>query len=226
MQGWIKLHRLLTKKAIWKCSTPEQKTIFITLLLMANHKENEWIWQGKEFEAKPGQFITSLESIKNECGKGVSIQNVRSALEKFQKLEFLTNESTKTGRRITILNWEKYQLDDDEGNKAINKEVTKNQQTGNKEVTTNKNDKNEKNDNKKKMGVKFTPPTVTEIKEYCKERNNNVDADRFHDFYSAKGWLIGKNKMKDWRAAVRTWEEKDKQDLPNKPVPLVERKLD
>jgi len=216
MHGWIKLHRLLTKKAIWKCSTPEQKTIFITLLLMANHKENEWIWQGKEFEARPGQFVTSLESIKNECGKGVSIQNVRSALDKFQKLDFLTNESTKTGRRITILNWGKYQLDDDEGNKATNKEVTKNQQTGNKEVTTNKNDKKDNND-KIKTGVKFTPPSVNEIKDYCTERNNNIDPEQFHAFYSAKGWMVGSNKMKDWKQAVITWEKRDKSDSGNIP---------
>lgn len=56
----------------------------------------------------------------------------------------------------------------------------------------------------------FTPPTVEEVKEYCKERNNSVDAETFVDFYSAKGWLIGKNKMKDWKAAVRTWEKNEK----------------
>jgi len=52
------------------------------------------------------------------------------------------------------------------------------------------------------------PPKIEEIKEYCIERKNNVDANKFIDFYSAKGWMIGKNKMKDWKAAVRTWEGK------------------
>jgi len=68
---------------------------------------------------------------------------------------------------------------------------------------------------------KFKIPTVTEIKDYCKERNNDVDPNRFHDFYEAKGWMVGKNKMKDWKAAVRTWEGKD-----NKSVPLSDRKFD
>lgn len=54
---------------------------------------------------------------------------------------------------------------------------------------------------------RFTPPTVEEVRTYCEERNNAVDADRFVDFYSAKGWMVGKNKMKDWKAAVRTWEK-------------------
>lgn len=58
----------------------------------------------------------------------------------------------------------------------------------------------------KKSAPRFDPPTVEQVKEYCEERGNYVDADRFVDFYSAKGWMVGKNRMKDWKAAVRTWE--------------------
>ena len=54
---------------------------------------------------------------------------------------------------------------------------------------------------------RFTPPTLEQVKEYCEERNNDVDPQRFHDFYSSKGWMVGKNKMKDWKACVRTWEK-------------------
>lgn len=53
----------------------------------------------------------------------------------------------------------------------------------------------------------FVKPTIIDIKEYCKERKNNVDAETFFDFYESKDWLIGKNKMKDWKACVRTWEK-------------------
>ena len=60
--------------------------------------------------------------------------------------------------------------------------------------------------------TKFIPPTVEEVSDYCFERGNNVDAEQFVDFYSAKGWMLGKNKMKDWKAAVRTWERKDKEN--------------
>lgn len=52
----------------------------------------------------------------------------------------------------------------------------------------------------------FKPPTLDEVVSYCKERANNVDANKFIDFYTAKGWMIGKNKMKCWKSAVRTWE--------------------
>lgn len=52
----------------------------------------------------------------------------------------------------------------------------------------------------------FTPPTVKEILEYCTMRKNSIDAETFYDFYLSKNWFIGKNKMIDWQAAVRTWE--------------------
>ena len=54
---------------------------------------------------------------------------------------------------------------------------------------------------------RFVKPTLSEIKEYCIERNNNVDAQHFYDHYESNGWKVGKNSMKDWKAAVRTWEK-------------------
>ena len=56
---------------------------------------------------------------------------------------------------------------------------------------------------------RFAPPTVAEVKGYCEERGNKVDPQKFVDFYTMKGWMVGKNKMKDWRAAVRTWERSE-----------------
>lgn len=53
---------------------------------------------------------------------------------------------------------------------------------------------------------RFIPPTVEEVESYCSERGNGIYAQSFIDFYESKGWMIGKNKMKDWKAAVRTWE--------------------
>lgn len=59
---------------------------------------------------------------------------------------------------------------------------------------------------------RFIPPSVEEVEQYCLERSNNIDAQSFIDFYESKGWMIGKNKMKDWKAAVRTWERNRKQE--------------
>lgn len=135
-QGWVKLYRSMLEKPIWLESTPEQKTILITLLLMANHQEKEWEWRGEKYTAKPGQFITSLEAIRKISGKGISFQNVRTALKRFEKYEFLTSQSTNKNRLITLLNWELYQ------SKQENQQTD--QQATNKQLTTNKNVKNER----------------------------------------------------------------------------------
>lgn len=60
-----------------------------------------------------------------------------------------------------------------------------------------------------KPSKRFTPPTVEQVQEYCWERGNCVDPQRFVDYYTSNGWMVGKNKMKDWKAAVRTWEQKE-----------------
>ena len=117
---WLKLYRSLLKKPIWRQSTPEQKVILITILMMVNYLPADWEWNGEIYTCQPGQRVTSLETIAAECGKGISIQNVRTALKRFEKLGFLTNESTKTGRLITVANWEKYQGGEDEPNKEVN----------------------------------------------------------------------------------------------------------
>lgn len=57
---------------------------------------------------------------------------------------------------------------------------------------------------------RFLQPSVEDVADYCKERHNNVDAQSFVDFYASKNWMIGKNKMKDWKAAIRTWESRSK----------------
>ena len=71
---------------------------------------------------------------------------------------------------------------------------------------------------------RFTPPTVEEVREYCNERKNNVDPETFVDFYTAKNWYIGKNKVKDWRACVRTWERNRKKE--EKPIGYISGNYD
>ena len=58
----------------------------------------------------------------------------------------------------------------------------------------------------------FMPPSLEEVTDYCIERKGGVNPQRFIDFYSAKGWMVGKTKMKDWKAAVRTWEKQEDDD--------------
>ena len=67
----------------------------------------------------------------------------------------------------------------------------------------------------------FTAPGVQEVMAYCRERQNGVDGQRFVDYYTANGWMVGRNKMKDWKAAVRAWERKEKTPGQN-PNPFLD----
>ena len=84
------------------------------------------------------------------------------------------------------------------------------------ELRDNSSDKEKEQD---RVALKrFTPPTVDEVAAYCGERNNRIDPQTFVDFYASKGWVVGKSKMKDWKAAIRTWEKRDGNSQPERKV--------
>ncbi len=66
--------------------------------------------------------------------------------------------------------------------------------------------------NKERPSARFVKPTVEDIRAYCLERRNSVDPQTFYDFYESKGWMVGKSPMKDWKATVRTWESRRKEE--------------
>lgn len=72
----------------------------------------------------------------------------------------------------------------------------------------------DKDKDKEKYKRRFTKPTLEEVEAYCLERNKGVDPQRWYDYYSSNGWKVGKNPMKDWKAAVRTWERSDSNGKP------------
>ena len=125
--------------------------------------------------------------------------------------------------RVSIQKWLKILEDNDyikrvniykPGSKEIDKRVitlvnipTKEKFTDNTNI--NINNTNLTDSNKKAL---FKKPKKIEIKIYCIERQNNINFEAFYDFYESKNWMIGKNKMKDWKAAVRTWERRDKKE--------------
>jgi len=92
------------------------------------------------------------------------------------------------------------------------------------EAVTNNNESKSKSKSKRqsKSIWRFTPPTLTEVEQYCKERHNNVDAQRFIDYYTANGWVQGRGKpIKDWKACVRTWERATPKTHIVEPMPKM-----
>lgn len=210
MEGWIKIHRRIVE---WEWFDDDATfKVFIWLLVNANHEAKNW--HGITIER--GQLVTSLDSISRSTKH--SVQSVRTILNRLKSTNEITSESTNKFTIITIKNYDSYQSqneDDQQAKQQADQQTNNNQPTSNQhsiniQSTTNKNVKNDKNDknekNDKNSVVRFTPPTIEEVISYCQERRNNVDATRFINFYEMKGWMVGKNKMKDWKAAVRTWE--------------------
>lgn len=207
--GFFKVYRDLFQKPIWLQSTPEQKSILITLMYMANWIDNTWEWKGNQYRCKPGEFISSYNKIAQNCGKGLTVQNVRTALKRFEKLNFLTYQSTggyQDGIKVIINNWAIYQ---NGTNRLSNTLLTDYQQTPNSLLTPNKEYKNIRNNIEGKKTT-FKKPSLEEIKNYCLERSNNVDAQRFFDYYSANDWQDNKgNYIKNWKQKmIAVWEPK------------------
>jgi len=213
--GWVKLHRETLEKAIWKCSTPEQKVIFVTIIMLANHKENQWIWKGKQFKCQPGQFITSIKSLANYGG--VTIKNVRTALLKFEKLEFLASEQASDGRLITVLNWDRYQNNEDNTGKQPGKPLAKGWQTPGKGVATNK--KEEKEKEFKEEVYKLQSPHRKEFIDYWTEWNKSGTKMRFE---LERTWDL-KRRLERW--ASNSFGKKEEIKPKRKNTQNVERIL-
>ena len=191
MEGWIKLHRKLLKSDVFE--NEKLLKMFVWCLIKASRTEREQVIGATTVNLLPGQFVTGRRKASIELG--IKESTVTSCLKRLEKMNIISMKSNRSYTIVTVDNWELYQ----DGKEMDNNKTTTNSQQNN----TNKKEEKEKNNNI----CRFTPPNYDEVYKYCVERNNGIDAQKFIDFYTAKGWLVGKNKMKDWKAAVRTWEK-------------------
>lgn len=136
-------------------------------------------------------------------------QQLKRDLKKYEHKKIQWSEAGKRSAEVRNVNKNEQTLTDVEirsTDSTVNDSVNDN-------VTVNVNDNVNVNDillKKETKRIVFKIPSVAEIKKYCEERKNGIDAEYFFDFYTGKGWMIGKNKMKDWTACVRTWENSKK----------------
>lgn len=136
MDGWIKLHRQFLSWEWWDDINTSR--LFLFCLLKANHEDKNW----SGIEIKRGQFISSLSKIADECK--LSQQQTRTSLNKLISTNEITRKATNKFTLISLVNYNKYQNINKQDNKQPNKQVTNEQQTNNKQITTTKNYKNYK----------------------------------------------------------------------------------
>jgi len=207
-EGWIKLHRKIRDNPLFKENRKFSKfEAWIDLLLAANHADNEVVFGYEKIQVKRGQLITSEVQLADRWKW--NRLSVRRFLTYLMREQMVSKIATSKYTILTIENYDFYQSGYT-AEATSNEHQTNIKRTSNEhQSNTNKNDKNDKNDKNKKNNI-FIPPTLEEVRAYCLERGNGVDPEKWYAFYEAKGWMIGKNKMKDWRAAVRTWEKNSK----------------
>lgn len=212
-QSYIKLFRKMLDWEWW--DDRNVRDLFFTMLLMANWKEKQW----KGISIERGSFFTSLEHLSQKSG--LSVRQVRTALNKLKSTGEVTSKTTNCGTLVTIANWGVYQGGSEKATSDMTSELTAERQTDDKRMTSerqqlknNKNIKKGKND-KKDIGEsyssgskRFTPPTIEEVSAYIREQGYHIDAEMFIDHYEANGWMVGKNKMKDYKATLRNWERR------------------
>lgn len=231
-EGYFKIWRSLFEDPIFLNSTPAQVKVLFTILNAVSWKERKWDEFGEKFVIKPGQIYISTRDLAEICGDGVTRQVVRGALVRFEKLGFLTQSTTKRSTRsktlITVVNWAKYQGDESLTTQSTTQSTTQWEPSGN-PVTTQweptikeegkkvrKKEDNilscatheEKREKAKRKSKPFQKPTLEEVQAHINEKGYHFSAEAFVAFYESKGWMIGKNKMKNWKCACTTWEKK------------------
>lgn len=167
--------------------------LFIHMLLRANWKEGYF----RGTTVPRGSFVSSIGKLSEETQ--LTPDEVRTAIKHLISTKEITKQSYNKYTVFTVKNYDLYQSVPSkipDSSQAIPNlfPTIEEKKEGNIKEDTNVSKK------------RFAPPSVDEVRAYCAERNNGIDPQSFIDFYESKGWMVGKNNMRDWKAAVRTWE--------------------
>lgn len=162
-----------------------------------------------------GCFYGSLSLLSDFCGIKSKTTTQKFLKSLVEKGAILKKEEYQNGVKICSYTVNKNWY----GISEIDMGYINNCHGGISEIDTNNKDENKYINNNslyKESTPKFKKPSLEEIRSYCQERGNNVDPEQFYNFYESKGWMIGKSVMKDWKAAIRTWEKREKEIAPRK----------
>lgn len=217
------MHRRITEHWLWEEKPFSKGQAWIDLILLANHKDEKFPYKDRVLTGERGKVYRSILYLSDRWGWNRKTTN--KFLSQLESDGMITTERTTHGTTITIVNYSIFQIC------GTTNGTTKGQPSGQldgqpsghiQECKEHKECKEYKERDKALSVYQndqrcFKPPAVEEVRAYCQERGNKVDPESFVDFYTGKGWMVGKNKMKDWKAAVRTWERRTKEEKQKEP---------
>ncbi|HZL11850.1 MAG TPA: hypothetical protein VFC65_17850 [Prolixibacteraceae bacterium] len=202
-EGWVVLQRQIMD---WQWyNDPNTFRLFIHILLKVTHKPYKWM----NVELLPGQMVTGRKALANDLK--LSEQEIRTSIRRLKSTNEITIESTNKFSIVTVCKWDVYQY-----NNSLKQptEQPANAPASNQQVTTNNNN-TIKQEQKR---VKFTPPVLSEIESYFSVKiaekgsqlNPLLEAEKFEAHYGSINWMVGKNKMVDWKKSVTGWIARNK----------------
>jgi len=196
MNGWIRLDRGIQDNFLWQ--EPEALKLWLYLLMAASLTDKATAFNGQMLNIKRGQLVFGLNAASARLN--ISIRRLRKYLNWFESDDMIDKQITNKFSIISITNYSQYQ---DTGKQPSSKsQATAKQTSTTIQVTSN---------NKQSI-----PPTVDEVRAYCESRGNGIDPEMFIAFYEARGWKIGKDRMKSWKACVVTWEKRRQEQTPTR----------
>lgn len=205
MNGWVKIYRKLLDNPIWKAREPfDTRSAWIDILLSASYEDKTVTFNGRLRTVARGQLLTSTRKLAERWGW--SVNRVRRFLGTLTDTGAITVTDTHTDTLLTLIKYEDFQ--GEVNSDGYSGEYSDGYSDGY-TIKRIKEEKNKEYIKEKYKREKFEPPSLDDVKQYITENGYNVDANRFVDFYASKGWMVGKNKMKDWKACIRTWARKD-----------------
>jgi hypothetical protein len=207
MPGYTKLFHRILDSTIWR-EDDKTRILWITMLALAD---------------KDGVVESTIPGLADRAR--ISLSECEAALERFQQPDKYSWSQEKEGRRIELveggwflINHAKYRAlmsyEEQKEKTRIRVQRWRSKQESESTVTgVTSNAGNDiaytkaKADTERTRVKSFVRPSLEEVQSYCKERSNSVDYQKWFDYYSSNGWRVGRNSMKDWKAAIRTWEK-------------------
>jgi len=207
MKGnWLKLHRSIMSSDI--AQSDELLGLYIRILVNLNFQKG-WF---KQVEIQPGQMAFAWRTLKKRLYKkgGPSHNTIRSRVQFLDSIGVVKVETHPSQRFsvLTVPDWQKYQTKGVPNFGTVAGTVPGT--VAGTDIRRIKNVKEEK-------CPRFQKPSLEEVRSYCSQRKNSIDPEQFFDHYESNGWVQGKGKpIRNWQAAIRTWE---RNGLQNKPKP-------
>lgn len=203
LEGWISIHRKIEDNWIWKDKPFSFGQAWIDLILLANHKDKKELKNGKLQTYKAGTVNRSILWLSERWGW--DRKKTTKFLELLKEDGMVAVNSTTHGTTVTLVKYEVYQY---QGTTTTPTTTPTDGQPLPQPLPINNNDNNDNNENKKSI-KRFIPPSVEEVKAYCQDRANGIDAEYYVNYNEARGWMLGKSKMKNWKANILTWERNE-----------------